>query len=260
MSSYRFSCVKCSYFTDKKSNYENHLRSKYHNDIPCKKRVSIHTSVVYSCSDCDYVTKRKFNFDRHLKYCSEIHALNEKLSKKQETKTNDQTKTNVQIKPIKSNVTKISKKTTKIKKIDQSNTIITIKRVLTNDFENEAWHYFQMFINIKKNKYPDPNILNNECDIRPFINNINDINIRSYNEANLYKFAKYFYHILPYLRFESINPPKSLFQYVDELTFAKRTICKFLITLLKEQLKCISETYKGLSWNKYNVNYIIERI
>ena len=65
-----FECTQCNYKTDKRGNYNRHLKTKKHLDI----------HRIEYCDLCDYNTNKKTNLIRH---CKKYH------SKPQKTENND---------------------------------------------------------------------------------------------------------------------------------------------------------------------------
>ena len=55
----KYECIKCNYKTDKKGNYNRHLKTKKH--------IEIHKE--FSCDDCIYKTNKKSNLVRHYRNC-----------------------------------------------------------------------------------------------------------------------------------------------------------------------------------------------
>ena len=53
-------CLKCSYHTTLKTNYERHLLSKKH----------LQEKTLYVCITCGYDAKTKYSYERHIKTCS----------------------------------------------------------------------------------------------------------------------------------------------------------------------------------------------
>ena len=105
-----FKCIKCNFKTDKKGNYNRHLKTKKHLDI---------YRIEY-CNLCDYNTHKKTNLTRHIK---KYH------NKSQNSENNEEPKlinlTNLEI-----NLQKILKEQENIKKLipqNSGNTIINNK-------------------------------------------------------------------------------------------------------------------------------------
>ena len=67
-----FECVKCNYVTDKKGNYNRHLKTKKHlelfNYVNCNITDNQTTNLeLFICLNCNYVTDKISNYNRHIK-------------------------------------------------------------------------------------------------------------------------------------------------------------------------------------------------
>ncbi len=66
-----FECVKCNYVTDKKGNYNRHLKTKKHlelfNCVNCITDNQTTQIEIFNCANCNYITDKIGNYNRHLK-------------------------------------------------------------------------------------------------------------------------------------------------------------------------------------------------
>ena len=107
-----FECVKCNYKTDKRGNYNRHLKTKKHLDI--------HRSDEFACHLCNYKTDKKNNLIRHdKKYHCKI------VKKEKEIKRNNQ-QNMIDLTNLEINLQKILKEQENIKKLIPKNTGNTI--------------------------------------------------------------------------------------------------------------------------------------
>ena len=105
-----FQCIQCNFKTDKKGNYNRHLKTKKHLDI----------HRIEYCNLCDYNTNKKTNLIRHIK---KYHNKSQKSENNEEPKLINLT--NLEI-----NLQKILKEQENIKKLipqNSGNTIINNK-------------------------------------------------------------------------------------------------------------------------------------
>lgn len=54
---YKYSCINCKYYTNKKYDFERHNKTIKH----------FKNTERYKCNKCDYITTKKCNYDRHMK-------------------------------------------------------------------------------------------------------------------------------------------------------------------------------------------------
>jgi hypothetical protein len=100
-----FECVNCNYVTDKRGNYNRHIKTKKHLEL-------------FSCTKCTFTTKKKFNLTRH-----------EKNEHRDEHCDEPRDKNQVDLSNLELNLQKILKEQKIIKKMipNTGNTIINNK-------------------------------------------------------------------------------------------------------------------------------------
>jgi hypothetical protein len=136
-----FECKKCNYNTDKRGNYNRHLKTKKHLDI--------HRIEYLYCNLCNYKTNKKNNLIRHGK---KYHS---KIQKENNIESNKINLTNLEV-----NLEKILKEQENIKKLipqNGGNTIINNKlsiNVFLNTECKEAMS-IQDFLNQLKLSFDD---------------------------------------------------------------------------------------------------------
>jgi hypothetical protein len=85
----KYFCEKCDYNTSRKSSYDKHLLTAFHNmdNKSCKKVAN-----KYFCEKCDYNTSRKSSYDNHL--LTAFHNMDNKSCKVAEKVANEHYKCN----------------------------------------------------------------------------------------------------------------------------------------------------------------------
>ena len=142
-----YECIKCNYKTDKRGNYNRHLKTKKHLDIHREKQENI-------CHICGFVSSKKNNLLRHIK----THS---KKNKKNQDKTKEKKQDNmIDLSNLEINLQKILKEQENIKKLipkTGGNTIINNKlsiNVFLNTECKEAMS-IQDFLNQLKLSFDD---------------------------------------------------------------------------------------------------------
>jgi hypothetical protein len=76
---FKFHCDFCDYHTSKKTDYDRHLLTAYHEK--CTKNVQ-KMRIDFRCEKCDYHTSRKYDYERHLLTAYHEKYKNNELSRK----------------------------------------------------------------------------------------------------------------------------------------------------------------------------------
>jgi hypothetical protein len=107
-----YECIDCNYTTNKRGNYNRHIKTKKHLEI-------CNLFNDFSCLHCDYITNRKNNLIRHVNK----HHKNEKSVQKKQEKPQ---KNMIDLSSLELNLQKILKEQENIKKLIPKNTGNTI--------------------------------------------------------------------------------------------------------------------------------------